>query len=294
MIEQMSSADPSQPDPNSRLPRDPTTRTEFASGNNPNSPPPPSNAADNQHNSPTNPSTSPNPYAEKPFDPTDPWASSDHLSHRSTLNESTSSANQFNAANQPTQFNQAEQWHPGEHSHSRRAVPIDPPVVVPPDYPDDPLSQGWLYLVESLSEPAYGASRVFDLFTLMAITLAFGMLFGAMKALGANPEAFFGVTTFVTLVAVGQMLLFGGKNPRLASVVGGPFVLVLTVIMLDAIWFRRFDPTYLCCTFPLGAPAGYLAGGMVAGVFLIADEIRKRYPSKPTTEEDENFWDRDS
>ena len=64
----------------------------------------------------------------------------------------------------------------------------DPPIVVfQPEF-NDPLEQLWKTLLSSLNEPAYGAQRVFDLFTLMAITLAFGLLFGAMKALAASTK----------------------------------------------------------------------------------------------------------
>ncbi len=86
----------------------------------------------------------------------------------------------------------------------------DPPIVVFQNEFNDPWENSWKAFHALLSEPAYGAPRVFDLFTLMAITLAFGLLFGLLKALDAIPEVFFGVTVFVTFVAIGQMLFFGG------------------------------------------------------------------------------------
>jgi hypothetical protein len=156
----------------------------------------------------------------------------------------------------------------------------------------DPLEQLGARLWASLSEPAYGAQRVFDLFTLMAITLAFGLMFGAMKALGAIPEVFFGATAFVTFVAIGQMLLFGGNSPRLASLVGGPISLALTVACLG-VWYGNWEVWAIVCSLPLGVPAGYLAGGMVAGVFLIADSLRDRF-TRPADEAAANFWDEES
>ncbi len=174
-------------------------------------------------------------------------------------------------------------------SHSAQAKMEDPPVVVFQKDFNDPFELLWNRMYASLSEPAYGAQRVFDLFTLMAITLAFGLLFGAMKALNAIPEVFFGVTTFVTFVGIGQMLLFGGKSPRLASVVGGPIALSLTIVLLAG-WYGQGAIWGAVCALIPGIPAGYLAGGLVAGVFLIADSLRDRF-SRPADESEQDFWD---
>ena len=170
----------------------------------------------------------------------------------------------------------------------------DPPIVVfQPEF-NDPLEQLWKTLLSSLNEPAYGAQRVFDLFTLMAITLAFGLLFGAMKALGAGPEIFFGVTSFVTFVAIGQMLFFGGNSPRISSLVGGPIAAAFTVTSLGMWYGRGRWPIWeVVCALPFGVPAGYLAGGMVAGVFLIADLLRHKL-TRRKHEEAANFWDDES
>jgi hypothetical protein len=167
----------------------------------------------------------------------------------------------------------------------------DPPIVVFKNDFNDPLEQIWKSLLATLDEPAYGAKRVFDLFTLMAITLAFGLLFGALKALRANPEVFFAVTSFVTFVAIGQMLLFGGNSPRLASIVAGPIALAVTLLCFS-IWYGRWGIVEAVCSLPLGVPAGYLAGGMVAGVFLIADALRSKF-TRPDPQVERNFWDED-
>ena len=174
-----------------------------------------------------------------------------------------------------------------------RKVPVkDPPIVVFKDEFNDPLEQVWKSLLATLSEPAYGAQRVFDLFTLMAITLAFGLLFGLLKALGAIPEVFFSVTAFVTFVAIGQMLLFGGNSPRLASLAGGPIALALTIVCLS-IWYGRLEIVQIVCSLPLGVPGGYLAGGMVAGVFLIADMLRDKF-TRSKDEVEHSFWDEEN
>ncbi len=185
------------------------------------------------------------------------------------------------------------QGHEPNHPVVQRPYRIvdDPPIVVFEEQYKNPFVENWERLRDLLDEPAYGAQRVFDLFTLMAITLAFGLLFGAMKALNAIPEVFFGVASYVTFVGIGQMLLFGGNNPRLASVVGGPIALLLTTVLLNA-WYGRWDFCTTACSLILGPPAGYLAGGMVAGVFLIADAMRKKL-SRPPSESEADFWDND-
>ncbi len=49
----------------------------------------------------------------------------------------------------------------------------------------------------------------------------------------------------------------------------------------------------MVCSLPLGVPAGYLAGGMVAGVFLVADSLREKF-SKHEEVVEHNFWDEDN
>ncbi len=167
----------------------------------------------------------------------------------------------------------------------------EPPVVFQDEF-NDPWDEQWKSFHAVLSEPAYGAPRVFDLFTLMAVTLAFGLLFALLKALDAIPEVFFGVTVFATLVAIGQMLFFGGNSPRLASLVGGPIALAITLASIS-IWYGRWDVVEIVCSLPFGVVAGYLAGGMVAGVFLIADLLRGVFTKRKKEEVEHNFWEDD-
>jgi hypothetical protein len=137
----------------------------------------------------------------------------------------------------------------------------------------------WKKLREALDEKTYGAPRVFDLFTLMAVTLAFGLLFALLKALGSSEDVFICTTFFITIVAVCQMIMFGGDKPRLASLAGGPIAMVV-VLLGWGIWSQASFEIFvllLFMTIPFGIPAGYLTGGVVAGVFLLADEFRKRY-----------------
>ena len=56
----------------------------------------------------------------------------------------------------------------------------------------------------------------------------------------------------------------------------GPISLALTVTCLG-IWHGRWTVWEVVCSVPLGVPTGYLAGGMVARVFLLADLLRQNF-----------------
>lgn len=147
---------------------------------------------------------------------------------------------------------------------------------------------------------AYGAPRVFDLFTLLAITLAFALLFAMLgllaPAFDANPtDLTLFISGLVTIVGFSQMWLFGAKNPRLASLVSGPFALAV-VLMFPFIATSDHWLTAVFASFSIGilfGPfAGYLAGAVVAGVFLVADKFRMRFmQSSSATSSDASFDD---
>jgi hypothetical protein len=178
----------------------------------------------------------------------------------------------------------------GEPPANSESTPQPLPQAFYPREPD------WEWLRAALKEKAYGAPRVFDLFTLMSVTLAFGLLFSLMKALDASPEVFISVSLFVTLIAVSQMLFFGGNSPRLASLVGGSLAIVIIFLGLG-VWYQlafEFSVGILCLG-PLGIPLGYLAGGLIAGVFLVADLLRAKFTRTPQVQVDEessdSFWE---
>ena len=194
-------------------------------------------------------------------------------------------------------------------------APAEPPAVLPPLSIEPRESAATKLIVSKNSEAwidrviggdSYGAPRVFDLFTLMAITLAFALLFASLRLI--EPLLLINISgvaiylgTFVTGIAIFQLALWGGDRPRLASLVGGPF-LVLGLTLAVEIWqptgrFVDFTPSVWLMrsvtALVFGIPAGYLGGAMVAGVFLIADLLRAKFLSKvsrpPNGNDDEVF-----
>jgi hypothetical protein len=138
----------------------------------------------------------------------------------------------------------------------------------------------------------YSAPRRFDLATIFVVTLAYSLLLGAMSAMTFPPVASLFVAGFVSLVGIGQAVLFGGARPRTSSVLVG---IVLYVCAMLGVWIlggQRMYPTELMlimASYSLvgGAILGYLAGALVGGVFLVAEKIRVRY-SRPATETTED------
>lgn len=191
----------------------------------------------------------------------------------------------------------------------------DPPVVCRPlvelrDQPparsarSDLLSQWASRLEAQLSTESYGAPRVFDLFTLLAITLAFALLFSFLRLiepllLDRLPQATLSIGAFVTLTAIAQLALWGGKKPRVASLVAGPPIWILIslgfALQNPRTLANPFQLSGMLCLSIFGIPAGYLGGALVAGVFLLADIFRRHFMRQPPDEasNDDAIWNQD-
>jgi hypothetical protein len=125
----------------------------------------------------------------------------------------------------------------------------------------------------------YSAPRRFDLATIFVVTVAFSLLFGAMSVLQFPPGASIAVGGFVMLVGVSQALLFGGTQPRTASLIVGAAIFSLAILSYWLITGARAFPTDLFLisgAFAItgGAILGYLSGTLIGGVFLLADYVR--------------------
>jgi hypothetical protein len=119
---------------------------------------------------------------------------------------------------------------------------------------------------------------------MLLITL-FAVLFSVMRTMGARVEVFAVIAAMVAAVGIGQVFLFRGHYPRAASIWVGACFFPLQVI---ALWLwtyfeRGAGPTpddllelfvlRVPVSVPIGVGFGYLAGGVVGGVFLILDAV---------------------
>jgi hypothetical protein len=126
----------------------------------------------------------------------------------------------------------------------------------------------------------YAAPRRFDLATIFVVTVAYSFLLAGMSLLQFPPVASLIVAGFVTLIGISQAVLFGGHQPRIASLIVGTVVFSCAIL---AYWLSggpRLIPTsaFLAIgAFVLigGAILGYLSGTLIGGVFLLADYLRR-------------------
>ncbi len=129
------------------------------------------------------------------------------------------------------------------------------------------------------SSKVYSVPRRYDLATLFAVSVAYAFLFGGMRFFAWPPVVFALVAGFFTCVGLGQALLFGGKEPRAASVLVGVFYGPIVLVISAVGWGGASNIGKLSvgaiCTAIGGGLYGYLAGVIVAGVFLVADLMRK-------------------
>jgi hypothetical protein len=145
--------------------------------------------------------------------------------------------------------------------------------------------------------PAVGLPKRFSMAVLMSWVTLFAVVFSVMQALHTPPEIFGLVTVLMFFVGVGQMWLFGGTNPRGASIVTGAVVLPIEVFLLNVTtsYFFFRPPSNLgeriaesipaaIVSVPLGAFFGYLAGGITAGIVLGLNYLEKRKAERSASE----------
>jgi len=125
----------------------------------------------------------------------------------------------------------------------------------------------------------YAAPRRFDLASIFAVTAAYSLLFTGLALLDAGPTTKLVFGSFITIVGIGQPLLENRVNPRGASILVGAAAGLLFAII---VWWNLPDAQFFAFALliaigsVLGGSCGYLAGALVAGVFLVADLLRNR------------------
>ena len=101
-----------------------------------------------------------------------------------------------------------------------------------------------------------------------------------MSVLQFPPIASLAIAGFVTLVGIGQAVLFGGDRPRTASLIVGTTIYSLGMLAYWLLGWSRFIPPsglFVIGTFVVigGAILGYLSGTLIGGVFLLAEYLRR-------------------
>jgi hypothetical protein len=144
---------------------------------------------------------------------------------------------------------------------------------------------------------AVGVPRRFSVGTMIIMLSLFGVLFAVLKMLNTDPIVFACIAVFFMGIGVAQTVLFSGKDPRRASFIAGfplGFVCALGGTFI-ANWtggYHQIDG-YFCLVFActlFGGPCGYLAGCLVAGIFL----VRERESEEETDQIDDDDEGRNS
>jgi hypothetical protein len=127
-----------------------------------------------------------------------------------------------------------------------------------------------------------GVTRRFSVGTFMIMIAFFGVLFAVMKTFHVPSIAFCCIAVFFLGIGVAQMALFGGKEPRKASWIAG-FPLgflcttggIVAAVAFGQIPNGRISSEDIISTsffsIILGGPCGYLAGCLMAGIFLVRE-----------------------
>jgi hypothetical protein len=130
---------------------------------------------------------------------------------------------------------------------------------------------------------AVGVPRQFSVGTMMVFMTFFAVIFSIMTMLGAESPIFTGVTVFFVGVGAGQMFLFRGRDPRKSSLLSGVVMGIVSSILVAIMsWIMHsegkddYQATVYCILFVIfGGPLGYLAGGLIAGIFLFREREKQ-------------------
>ncbi len=131
------------------------------------------------------------------------------------------------------------------------------------------------------TRPQVGIPRRFGVGTMLILVTVFAVLFAIMKTFNTPPIVFGVIAVFFAGVGLCQILLFKGKDPRRASILGG--IIMCGLFMVSAaivvgVTYRNLGATLGTLVIGgmmsviIGGPLGYLAGCLLAAVFLVRKE----------------------
>lgn len=126
---------------------------------------------------------------------------------------------------------------------------------------------------------------------------AASILLAFLVAWGVPAPAVFHLVAFLALIAFGQAILYGGTNPRRASIVAGAIICPVYAIGAGLLFlamtgnFREIGEIFISaiCFSVMGPFFGYLAGGVVGGIFLIMDRWEQQFGRKVVAEHFDPF-----
>ncbi len=119
-------------------------------------------------------------------------------------------------------------------------------------------------------KPPVGVPRRFGIGTLLVVTVAYALLFALLKTLQIPVIPFATIVGFVTLIGLGQAVLFRGQQPRRASYLTGAGIwLLLSLVFRWSLLTPGAAVGILVEAIAFGGMFGYVAGCLIAGVFLV-------------------------
>ena len=143
-------------------------------------------------------------------------------------------------------------------------------------------------LIEPLECPLDDVAHVprrFGVGVMLILMTAFAVLFAIMRTFHAPPEVFCVIAGLFFAVTLAQIVLFQGKKPRAASLLAGGIVfpLEMAAVTFWAAAIRDFRGDFVCeligtfiGTACIGAPLGYVAGCVMAGVFFVQERLGQK------------------
>lgn len=127
-----------------------------------------------------------------------------------------------------------------------------------------------------------GVPRRFGLGVVFLLTAMGAVLFSTLRLFSAPPEAILVIAAFFVVVWFGQAFLFKGSEPRYASIVAG--ACFMSILVIGASVYERIvkgasllSPSDAIMAFLFGALFGYLAGLLIAGVFLVLELVQSGF-----------------
>jgi hypothetical protein len=137
---------------------------------------------------------------------------------------------------------------------------------------DELLEAPWVHVEPRKKETTrvYRVPRRFGVGALLVVTAFFCGLLGVLRLFGSPPP----ITVYIGLqvAAAGVMQMVIRKSPRAASALAGAVLLPVTVVFFAVLYEGAWEVIAATpCLAVAGFPLGYLAGGLIAGVFMFME-----------------------